>query len=77
MFFTDEANRDGWRFLRMLLLGVIPVAAVILFVFSVNRPVINIYPGDGDEVCSTNLSADDYQTCLVITDEGHPYASTS
>lgn len=76
MFFSDEVNRDGWRFLR-LLLAVVPMAALILFVFSANRPVLNIYPGNGDEVCSKNLSADDYQTCQVITDEGHAWPSAS
>ena len=68
----DEANATGKRVYRFYLL-IVSLAAFGTFVFCANQPVVDRFRGDGDEVCSTNLSADDYQTCLVITDEGHPF----
>lgn len=65
-------NDPGIKFLTFLL-STLMLAAVILLFFFGGRPEHKVYPGNNKDICSTNLSADDYQTCKVITDEGHDF----
>lgn len=58
------------RFL-IFLMSTLMLTAISLLFFFAGQPERTKYEGDGDTVCSTRLSPDDYQNCLTITEEGH------
>lgn len=65
-------NDPGIKFLTFLLSTLMLAAITLLFFFG-GRPEHKVYPGNHKDICSTNLSADDYQTCQVLTDEGYDW----
>lgn len=71
---TAEFMKDpGVRFFTFIL-STLMLAAITLLFFFAGTPEVTKTPEElQPDVCSKNLSADDYQTCQVIISEGGTY----
>lgn len=68
---TTVSRKEPGVIVLTWLMGTILLAAVTALIFFAAWPEKKVYEGDGKEVCSKNLSADDYQNCQVLISEGY------